>query len=231
LLCALLVASASSAVRADSLDDFVRAVMQQRHIPGLSIAVVKDGALIRNSSYGVVNVEHGIEARPDTVYKIGSVSKQFIAAGIMLLVQDGKLGLTDPVRGFLPDAPDSWRGITVRHLLTHTSGLARESAGFDPYKRQPDIDVLRSAYMQPLAFKPGDAYLYSNLGYYALAEITTRASGKPWQEFLRERVFVPLGMNATRVTSVEAVVPNRAGGYLWRDNRLTNAENGTTLRS
>ena len=138
-------------------------------------------------------MEHGIPARPDTVYKIGSVSKQFIATGIMLLVQDGKVAVDDKVSKYLEGTPSTWQAITLRHLLTHTSGLVREGPGFDPYKVQPDIDVIKTAYPLPLQFKPGDKYEYSNLGYFVLAEIIHKVSGKPWGDFLTERVFAPLG--------------------------------------
>src|SRR4051794_8162395 len=123
LLVAVLFVSGIGRLRADDLDEFVTGVIRERHIPAVSLAVVKDGRLVRSAGYGVADLEHGVGAVPETVYKLGSVSKQFIAAGIMLLVQDRKLALTDTVGTFLPDAPASWGGISVRHLLTHTSGL------------------------------------------------------------------------------------------------------------
>ena len=101
-------------------------------------------------------MEHRVPARPDTVFKIGSVSKQFIATGIMLLVQDGKLAVGDKVSKYLAGTPATWEAITLRHLLTHTSGLVREAPGFDPYKLQPDIDVIKTAYPVPLRFTPGE---------------------------------------------------------------------------
>ena len=190
-----------------TIDDYVKSQMQRQHIPAVSIAVIKDGSLIKAEGYGLADMEHGIPARPDTVFKIGSVSKQFIAAGIMLLVQDGKIAVDDKVSKHLEGTPSTWQEITLRHLLTHTSGLVREAPGFDPYKVQPDIDVIKTAYPLPLQFKPGDKYEYSNLGYFVLAEIIHRVSGKPWGDFLTERVFAPLGMTATRVTSVADIVP------------------------
>jgi D-alanyl-D-alanine carboxypeptidase len=175
-------------------------------------------------------MEHGIPARSDTVYKIGSVSKQFLAAGIMVLVQDGKIAVNDKVSKHLEGTPAAWQEITLRHLLTHTSGLVREGPGFDPYKVQPDIDVIKTAYPLPLRFAPGANYEYSNLGYYVLAEIIHKVSGKPWDEFLKERVFAPLGMTATRATSVFDVIPNRADGYGWNEEKFTNMENWPAVR-
>ena len=121
-------------VRADKVDDYVKAEMQKQRIPGVSLAVIKDGKIIKAEGYGLANVELNVPARPETVYKIGSVSKQFIAAGIMLLIQDGKIGLDDKISKYLEGTPDTWKDITVRHLLTHTSGIVREAPGFDPLK-------------------------------------------------------------------------------------------------
>jgi len=221
---------AAISARADDLDDFVRNVMQQRHIPALSIAVVKDGALMRTGAYGLADLEHNIAAHPDTVFKIGSTSKQFFASGIMLLVQDGKVDLSDKINKYLPDAPTSWQNITIRHLLTHTSGLVREAPGFDGYKVQPDMDVIKSAYSVPLLFKTGDRYEYSNLGYYILAEVIHRVSGETWETFLRDRIFSPLGMTSTRATNFFDIVPNRAHGYVWDMDKFTNSENWPAVR-
>ena len=230
-LCSVVLILATAArAHGDDVDDFVKKIMQQRHIPAISIAVVKDGVVVKTAGYGLANMEHNVPARPDTVYKIGSTSKQFIASGIMLLVQDGKIAVDDKVSKYLDGTPASWQDITVRRLLTHTSGLAREGPAFDPYKVQPDINVIKSAYSVALLFKPGDRYEYSNLGYFTLAEIIHRVSGKPWDQFINERIFAPLGMTATRATNFFDIVANRADGYVWEMDRFTNAEHWTTVR-
>jgi len=223
LFAVLLLLLQTAAVRADKVDDFVKAEMQKQRIPGLSLAVVKEGKIIKAEGYGLANVEHNIPARPDTIFKIGSVSKQFIATGIMLLVQEGKISLNDKVGKYLDGTPESWNGITIRHLLTHTSGIVREGPGFDPFKDQKDFDVIKTAYSSPLRFAPGEKYEYCNVGYFSLAEIIYRVSGKPWGDFMNERVFAPLGMAATRPTSVSEIVPNRAGGYEWKNDKLQNS--------
>jgi CubicO group peptidase (beta-lactamase class C family) len=220
----------TSAVRADKVDDYIKAEMQKQRIPGLSLAVVKEGKVIKAEGYGLANVEHNIPARPETVYKIASVSKQFIATGIMILVQEGKIGLDDKVGKHLDGTPGSWNGITIRHLLTHTSGIVREGPAFDPFKDQKDIDVIKSAYSAPLRFPTGEKYEYCNVGYFSLAEIISRISGKPWGDFMNERVFAPLGMTATRPTSVSAIIPNRAGGYEWKNDRMRNASEYIAVR-
>jgi len=219
-----------SAARADKVDDFVRAEMEKQHVPGVSIAVIKDGQVIRSEGYGLGNIELNVAARPDTVYKIGSVSKQFIATGIMLLIQDGKVSLDDHVSKFLEGTPESWKSITVRHLLTHSSGIVREAPGFDPLKIQSDLDVIKTAYSLPLRFAPGEKWEYCNVGYFTLAEIIHKVSGKPWADFLNERIFVPLSMTSTRTTDMTTIVPNRAGGYFWDNGKMQNSSIYFALR-
>jgi D-alanyl-D-alanine carboxypeptidase len=173
--------------------------------------------VLRTGGYGLANRERNVAPGPDTVFRIGSLSKQFIATGIMLLVQDGRLMVGDRLERHLPGIPQAWHGITLRHLLTHTSGLRREAPAADLSKAQPDIDLIRSAYDVPLQWKPGDKYDYSNLGYYVLAEVITRISGMPWHEFIAKRVFQPLGMTRTTTTSDAGRLSDRASGYLFRD--------------
>jgi D-alanyl-D-alanine carboxypeptidase len=212
------------AAHADKVDDYIKSQMDRQHIPGLSLAVVKDGKLVKAKGYGLANVETNTPAAPETVYKIASVSKQFLATGIMLLQQDGKLSVDDRVSKYLDGTPDTWKDITIRHLLTHTSGIPRESPGFDPLKAQADADVVKTSYPLPLRFAPGEKWEYCNAGYFALGEIIRKVSGKDWDGFLAERVFTPIGMTATRATTMKDLVPNRAGGYSLKGTRLENAE-------
>jgi D-alanyl-D-alanine carboxypeptidase len=218
------------AAQADKVDDYVKAEMQRQHIPGTSIAVIKDGKIIKAEGYGMANVELNVAARPETVYKIGSVSKQLIATGILLLVQEGRMSLDDKISKFLEGTPDTWKEITIRHLLNHTSGIIREAPGFDPLKIQNDADVIKTAYPLPLRFAPGEKWEYCNVGYFALAEIIRKVSDKSWGDYLSEHLFTPLEMNATRTTTMTAMIPNRAGGYVRRDGKLENASILLTLR-
>src|SRR5262245_57672414 len=137
---------------ADEIDQFVNAEMESQHIAGLALAVVKRGHVIHARGFGFADRERKIPVSPETVFKIGSVSKQFLASGIMLLVQEGRLGLDDPVSRYLKDAPRTWDAITIRHLLTHTAGIIREGPALNTMVRQPDIKVIRSAYSAPLQF-------------------------------------------------------------------------------
>lgn len=211
----LLIATVASA---DAVDTYLRAEMANQRLPGVAVAVLRDGKPTSVRTLGLANIELNAPVTRDTAFKIGSVSKQFIATGIMLLVRDGKVRLDDAVNTYLDDAPSAWSAITLRHLLTHTSGLVRESPGFDGLKIQTDAEVIRQAYDVPLQSAPGQKWSYCNLGYFILAEVIHKASGRPWPEFMTERVFKPLGMSATRTTDSLEIVPNRASGYLFRDN-------------
>ncbi len=217
-------------VARDTVDRLVAAEMASQHIPGVALAVVRAGKVLKSAGYGFADLEHEIPVTPETVFKIGSVSKQFLATGIMLLAQDGRLTVDDPVSKYYPDAPEAWRGITLRHFLTHTSGVLREGPAFDPLKVQPDSVVIRSAFPAPLEFPTGSKYQYCNVCYFTLADVIARVSGRPWDAFLDERVFRPLGMAATRTTTTTDLVPRRARGYAWRDGRYVNAPEFVALR-
>jgi CubicO group peptidase (beta-lactamase class C family) len=216
--------------QANNVDQYVKAEMEKRHIPGLSLAVIKEGKVVKAQGYGLANVELNVPATAETVYKIGSVSKQFIAAGIVLLVEDGRINLDDKISKYLDATPDTWKEITIRHLLTHTSGIVREAPGFDPFKIQADADVIKTAYNLPLRFTPGEKWEYCNVGYFALAEIIHKVTGKAWTDYLTERVYAPLGMKDTRATTMTDIVMNRANGYVWRESKLQNAQIFFALR-
>lgn len=228
----LLLLVSSRVAFADAVDDYIKTEMEKSRIPGLSLAVIKDGKILKASGYGSANLETGTPATPETVYKIGSVSKQFIATGIMILLQDGKLRLEDPISMYLEGTPESWKPITIRHLLTHTSGIVREAPGFDPFKIQADAAVIKTAYPLPLRFAPGEKWEYCNVGYFALSEVIHKITGKPWGDFLTERVFKPAGMTTTRTTTTTDLIPHRASGYelTSANGELKNAENWVALR-
>lgn len=207
------------AARTDRIDDYVQTRMKEFSVPSVSMAIVENGKIVKIGSYGLADVARGTKAAPETVYKIGSVSKQLIATGIMLLVQDGRLKVDDPVSRHLEGTPPSWAPITIRHLLSHTSGIVRESPAFDPHKVKSDAEVIKAAYAEPLRFPTGTKWEYCNVGYFALAEIITRVSGKPWTQFMDERVFKPAGMTATAPTNITPKLPHSALGYDGKDNQ------------
>lgn len=211
-------------------DAVVRDEMARQHIPGVALTILRDGKIVYQAGYGVADLEHDLPVRANTAFNIGSLSKQFIAEGVLLLVRERTLDLDAPLARYLTDAPAAWSTITIRQLLSHTSGLTREAPGFDGDTIQSDAAVIRSAYAVPLIAPPGMHFEYSNLGYFLLAEIISRTSGKLWPAFFAERVFTPLGMAATRTTSTVDLIPHRAHGYVWDAGSFRNAPSFRALR-
>jgi D-alanyl-D-alanine carboxypeptidase len=221
-LCVAVVAFATAA-HADPTDDFITAQMRRQNIPGLSLAILKDGRIVKAQGYGFADATRKIAATPDTVYHIGSISKPIVATAVMRLVQDGLLGLDDPIGKHLTDIPAAWRPITIRNVLTHTAGLVRDAPAFDPFMDQPDAEVIKSAYPLPLRFAPGEKWEYSNAGYSPLGQIVVKASGQPLIEYVAQRIFRPAGMSLTYPTNTKEPVPNRARGYADNDTPLREA--------
>lgn len=222
---AALACLAAATAQADAVDDFIREEMASHHMPGLELAVVRDGVPVKVQSYGLANVELQVPVRRETVFQSGSVGKQFTAAAILLLAQDGKLTIDDPVGKHLPAAPKAWEKVTLRHLLTHTSGVWDRSADVDLRREYPDVELLKLAFSADLLTPPGYSRGYSNLGYVVLGLVVAKVSGKSYGEFLRERIFEPLGMKAARIVGSDGdLVPNRASGYRMREGTLANQE-------
>jgi CubicO group peptidase (beta-lactamase class C family) len=218
-----LAALAAGPAWADAVDDYVRAELARQKIPGLSLAVCRDGRLVKAAGYGMANVELQVPAKPETVYQSGSVGKQFTATAVMLLVEDGKLSLDEPIARFFEGAPEWWGGITVRHLLSHTSGVKDWDEPEIDYRRDyTEGELLSIATKLPPDFAPGTQWSYSNTGYVLLGILVGKLSGKFYGDVLQERVFGPLGMTATRVISEADIVPNRAAGYRLEKDELKN---------
>lgn len=218
-------------VQADKVDDFVKSRLAERHIPGASIAVIKNGKIIKTKGYGVASVEFNVPVTTETVFEIGSVSKQITAAGIMLLVEDGKVNLDEKISKYLPNTPDSWKNVTVRNLLTHTAGIKSYSSiaeGFELSKRNKVDNFIKLLSTYPLDFETGTDYVYSNTGYSLLSYIIESASGKSYWDFMRERIFRPLGMNKTADRDPKFIIPNRAVGYEWQNNGLVGRDGNLT---
>lgn len=207
-----------------AVDEFVKAEMERKKIPGVSVAVIKDGKPVVVKGYGLANIEHNVPVKPETIFQSGSVGKQFTAFAIMLLVEEGKIGLDDKIGKYLGEVPESWANVTVRHLLTHTGGFTDYSRGFDFRKDFTEDDLLKIIKETPLAFAPGEKWQYSNFGYVTLGIIIRKVTGKFYGDFLTERVFKPLGMTTARVISERDIVPNRAAGYVLRNREVKNQE-------
>lgn len=213
------------------IDSLIAKQMNKQHITGLSIGVVLHGNLVMAKGYGLSNIEHDIPASATTVYKIGSVSKQMVAAVTMHFVQEGKLKLTDSLPLFFKGAPESWSKITVRHLLNHTSGLPRESPLSNNMKIQPDCDLIKAAYKSKLLFEPGKSWQYCNLGYFMLADIIRQLSGKSFAAYMENDVYKKFKLLQTRTTTSSGIVKNRAGGYVYKSrDSIFNADDYLALR-
>src|SRR5688572_1684022 len=198
-----------------SIDALMRAY--DGAVPGAALLVVRDGEPIVRRGYGLADLEQGAPVTPATNFRLASVTKQFTAAAILLLAEDDRLGLDDPARKWLPALPSAADEVTIRQLLTHTSGLIdyEDVIPASMTAQLHDADVLALLERQDRTyFPPGTSYRYSNGGYALLALVVERASGKPFAEFLRERIFEPLGMTGT-VALEEGIstVGQRAFGY------------------
>jgi CubicO group peptidase (beta-lactamase class C family) len=218
------VASVAADPPAAEVDAVVRRELARQRIPGLGLGVVREGRLVYAEGYGRANVELEAPATPRTMFQSGSVGKQFTAALVLLLAAEGRLGLDDPVSKRLPEAPEAWRGITVRHLLTHTSGIAEYTDRIDLRRDYTEDQLLHMAGERPLDFAPGTRWSYSNTAYAVLGILVHRASGRFYGDLLREKVFLPLGMATARVISEADIVPGRAAGYRLASGQLKNQD-------
>jgi D-alanyl-D-alanine carboxypeptidase len=219
MVSALLIASAAASGqgRRTKVDDYVEAEMAKRHMPGVALAVVRSGKVELKKGYGLANVEQKMPVTPDTVFQIASTTKPFTAMAIMILVEDGKISLDERAVKYLPWLPAVYSGITVRQILTHTSGVNRDvrTANVDNLT----IEEFKRRFIDaPVSFKPGERWEYSSNGYILLGLIIESVTGKPYGQFLRERMFKPLGMKNTRYNEPPGSHRNRAIGYDWLDN-------------
>src|SRR5688572_23184410 len=219
LACLMLAVDARA--QADKVDEYIEAEMRRHHIPSLSLAVLQAGKVVKLKAYGLANMELNVRATPNTVYQLQSITKSFVASGIMLLVEDGKLGLDDKITKYLSGLPQAWSGVTVRQLITHTSGIPSfvqdqgSGAAIVAFAQKTDSSeqIIRWAAARPLKFAPGEGRRYSSTGYHLAGMIIEKVTDKPWGQFLHDRIFAPLGMTSTRVYSHFDIIPNRASGY------------------
>jgi CubicO group peptidase (beta-lactamase class C family) len=207
------------------VEEYLHVQMARRLIPSVSVAVVRNGQPLRLFSLGRINLEHDIPATTNSVYKLASITKTFVATGIMMLMEEGKLTLDDPISRYVTNAPAAWGKITVRHCLTHTTGLPNlwESPRWESRREYQPGELIGLIADQPLRLAPGESQEY-NKGAFLLGYVIEAITGKPFGEFLRARIFEPLGMQATRLNDLDEVIPGRATGYAWNpaQNRVRN---------
>ena len=202
-----------------AVDGFAQDILDEGQAPGLSIGIARAGEPLLIRGYGLANLEHAVPVTADTVFRIGSITKQFTAAAILMLAEDGLLSLDDTLDQYFPDFPRSSE-VTLRQLLQHTSGIHNYTSleGFmgttAPLDHDADRMVAYIASADPLYdFDPGTGWSYSNSGYMLLDYIVEQVAGQPLAEVLRTRIFDPLGMTRTRMDDLAEIVPGRAQGY------------------
>jgi CubicO group peptidase (beta-lactamase class C family) len=203
------------------IDEIVRFRAENKEFSG-SVLIARGDDIVFNKSYGLANIEWRIPNTPTTKFRVGSVTKQFTAAAILLLEEEGKLRLGDAVRVHWPEAPRTWDKVTIFHLLTHTSGMASPDETWR-FSEGPAEETVAHFRDKPLEFEPGSEFRYSNSAFILLAYLIERISGQSYSDFLQQRILTPLGMKDSGVESNGPIVPNRASGYADGDNGLVNA--------
>jgi CubicO group peptidase (beta-lactamase class C family) len=223
--CVLLLLLLAVQTDTAAINRYIHGEMERQHIPGLSIAVLAGDRVLLSRGYGFANVELRVPASDSTVYQSGSMGKQFTAALVEMLVDNHLLRLDDSIVRWFPEGAAVWHGITVRRLLTHTSGVAEYTdSTFDYRKDYTEAELVKFAAARPLDFRPGERWSYSNTGYVLLGALIQRVTGRFYGDLLRDSVFRPLGMNDSRIISEADVILNRAAGYRLDDGVLKNQE-------
>src|SRR5262245_24878025 len=222
------VACVQSMARADAVDGIVRDQMAQQGIPGVAVAVLKAGQLVKTAAFGVTGTDEKVPTTPDSVFRLQSATKPFTAVATLMLVEAGKIALDDSVSQYVPACPDPWRKITVRHLLSHTSGLQDfvNAPTIDLTIEATDEQLMKSVANRPLLFEPGTSWDYNSTNYLLLGMIIRDVTGLWYGDFLSQRIFQPLGMTHTRVSRDRATAVK---GYALDNGRVVPAAADTTL--
>jgi CubicO group peptidase (beta-lactamase class C family)/ketosteroid isomerase-like protein len=210
------------------VDELVREQMREQKIPGVSLAVGRNGKIIKATGYGLANVELNVPVTPQMVFNPGSLAKAFTATAVMMLIEEGKVGLDDKISKYLTESPAAWNEITIRRLLTHTSGL-RDYFGedgdpkYDFHQNFTEDELVRKFAAQTVRFPAGGQWQYNNAGYAILGVVIHRVTGKFWFDFVKERIFDPLGMTSSGLLSTDDVISNRVSGYQMVNGQRKNA--------
>lgn len=204
----------------DSINTVIPARMRELGIPGASVTVIREGKVVVNRGFGLADVELAVPARASTRYRVGSIAKPFTAVALAILLDEGKLDLDAEVQRYVPTFPRKPWPVTVRQLAGHQAGIRHYQAGeFENQRNYPTLlDGLRMFEDDSLRFKPGTAYGYSSFGYNLLGAVIEGASGMSYLQFMHDRVFVPLGMDATVADYPDSIIPGRASFYLGPDS-------------
>ena len=214
----------------NAIDHYVDTEMRREHVPGIAVGIYNRGQILLAKGYGLANIELNVPVKAETVFQSGSVGKQFAAAGIMMLVEECKVGLDDSIVKYFPNAPQSWQAILVKNLLSHTSGLSEyesdERVGpAGPFYLRLDFtedELVNKIEALPIEFKPGDRWDYRNTNYVLLGVIIHKVTGSFYSDYLQRRIFMPLGMSSTRLISEADIIPNRSSGYEIKGDKIQN---------
>lgn len=209
------------------IDEYIQDVMTKQQIPGMSVAILKEGELLLMKGYGMANLEHSVLATEKTVYEVASVGKTFTASVVMMLVEEGVIELDRAIAKYLDNLPTAWHSVTVRDVLSHQSGLPSytevENYWTDVIRyRLSQTEIIDLVRDLPLMFQPGEYYSYDNTGYYLLGMMLQQITGKSYADLMQERLFKPLNMTATRMNNPNEIVPHRSSGYHWHKDKLIN---------
>ncbi len=228
-VCLFLIAIAS--MQAQTLEATIDQLLNEKYPadkPGATALIAKDGEVIYRKSFGLANLELGVSMKPENVFEIGSITKQFTSVSILMLLEQGKLSLQDEITKYLPDYPVNGKTITIHHLLNHTSGIKSYTSMSNFMSRAREdmsptelIDVFKN---EPMDFDPGEAYQYNNSAYIILGHIIEVVSGQSYANYIEQNIFQKLGMDNSHYGSNTKVIPNRASGYQPSENGYNNAE-------
>ncbi|MDY7024113.1 MAG: serine hydrolase domain-containing protein [Cyanobacteriota bacterium] len=209
------------------IDEYVQDVMTKQQIPGMSLAIVKEGKPLLVKGYGIANLEHSVPVTEKTVFEVASVGKTFTAIVVMMLVEEGVIDLDRAIAEYLDNLPIAWHSVKVRHILSHQSGLPNYT-NVENYWTEiirlnlSQTEIINLVRDQPLMFEPGEYFSYDNTGYYLLGMMLQQVTGISYADLIRERLFQPLGMNATRMNNPNEIVLHRASGYRLPKKQLVN---------
>lgn len=216
---------AQGTIPADSINRYIESELARQKIPGASLVILRGDRIELSRGFGWANLELRVPASDSTIYQSGSMGKQFTAAGVVMLAQQGRFQLDDRITRWLPEGAGVWDSISLRHLLTHTSGIAEYTdSTFDYRKDYTEDELVKFAAARPLDFTPGQRWSYSNTGYLLLGVLMHRATGRFYGDLLQGLIFKPLAMRTTRIISQADIVPNRAAGYQLVRNEIKNQE-------
>lgn len=215
----------------NEVTSYIQQTMKERNIPGLSVAVMQADMVLFSKGLGYANLEHHVPVTTKSIFQIASITKMFTAIATLKLYEQGKIQLDNSIGNHLPDLPEKWHSITIRQLLNHTSGIK----SFTSYEKIPcdlghDIsdyqkgDVLKEVDCLPLEFEPGESWAYGDTGYYILGLLIEMVAGQSYEKFLRSMIFIPLGMDDTRLFNYRDIITNRVDGYTFENGKFYNAK-------